>query len=573
MMRQDHVRTTLRQLTRVRRLLLGTGLGMAVLAAPPVGAAQTFATPEEWQEDLRFLVRELEARHPNLYHSMTEVSFKASADSLMRRVPDLTDAGVAAEMARLLARVGDGHTAVLLGWQERLFRHRLPIEFFDTGEDLVVIAADDSLADLIGARVLAFGETPAGEALDRIDALTSRDNPYTMTASREMLEIPALLHALKVIADPGRLRIRVEDRSGAERWVELETADRDSLREFRMAPPGVEAPAWLQRRDQPYWIAFLPDRAAAYLQYNNAWEDREDIAWADFCATIPDTLQAREVETLVIDLRWNAGGSQRRTDCLLHAAIRSEGVNRPGGLFVLINPNTFSAASSLAVDLDRHTEALFVGRPTGGAPNGYSQRGLFHLPNSGLEIRNSAYFSQHAGAGDQRPAVFPDRWAPVTVEAVRQGRDPALESALDYTPLPSYVESHLQADSRGLLEALAALPPEEAWRQARFEVSEAALNRLGYNLLGEGRTGEAIAVFKAIIDAFPWSANPHDSLGDAYRAAGEPYEALREYCASFAMNRDLRVSRENAVDLGGQEACELAPRGWAPLGQPWIVAP
>jgi hypothetical protein len=53
---------------------------------------------------------------------------------------------------------------------------------------------------------------------------------------------------------------------------------------------------------------------------------------------------------------------------LIHRLIRCDTINQWGKLFVVIGRRTFSAAMNLAVDLERHTRALFVGEPTGGAP-------------------------------------------------------------------------------------------------------------------------------------------------------------------------------------------------------------
>ncbi|MBK6490948.1 MAG: hypothetical protein IPF97_04295 [Sphingomonadales bacterium] len=57
---------------------------------------------------------------------------------------------------------------------------------------------------------------------------------------------------------------------------------------------------------------------------------------------------------------------------------------RWGGLYLLIGPQTFSAAQNLANRLERETLAIFVGTPTGGAPNHYGDATLFvEKPGSG----------------------------------------------------------------------------------------------------------------------------------------------------------------------------------------------
>ena len=49
---------------------------------------------------------------------------------------------------------------------------------------------------------------------------------------------------------------------------------------------------------------------------------------------------------------------------------------------------------------------------------------------------------------------------------------------------------------------------------------ENLINQMGYQLLGANRPEEAIAVFKANVERYPNSANPYDSLAEAYERGG-----------------------------------------------------
>src|SRR5262249_22957298 len=48
--------------------------------------------------------------------------------------------------------------------------------------------------------------------------------------------------------------------------------------------------------------------------------------------------------------------------------------------------------------------------------------------------------------------------------------------------------------------------------------AEEAMNRLGYQLLGDKKVAEAIVVFQRNVELYPASANVYDSLGDGYEA-------------------------------------------------------
>jgi CubicO group peptidase (beta-lactamase class C family) len=69
----------------------------------------------------------------------------------------------------------------------------------------------------------------------------------------------------------------------------------------------------------------------------------------------------------------------------------------------------------------------------------------------------------------------------------------------------------------------------KAAASGEYDFAERALNSLGYWLLGHGRAADAIEIFKLNVEAYPGSANPHDSLGEAYRKAGQRDLALASY--------------------------------------------
>jgi tetratricopeptide (TPR) repeat protein len=91
-----------------------------------------------------------------------------------------------------------------------------------------------------------------------------------------------------------------------------------------------------------------------------------------------------------------------------------------------------------------------------------------------------------------------------------------------------------------------AIRAYQALRESRdFVVTEVQLNTLGYRLLGLGRAPEAIEIFKLNVEAYPRSANAHDSLGEAYMTRGDRAEAIRSYRRSL----ELDPQNTNAAEM------------------------
>ncbi|MBC7788432.1 MAG: serine hydrolase, partial [Anaerolineae bacterium] len=104
---------------------------------------------------------------------------------------------------------------------------------------------------------------------------------------------------------------------------------------------------------------------------------------------------------------------------------------------------------------------------------------------------------------------------------------------------PQRSVAQVLAESVGTLGIEPAISRYETDRRAGFKgqyLSETELNSLGYHLLTSGRTGEAIRVFALNVEAFPNSANTHDSLGEAYMTAGDRDNAIRHYERSITLD-------------------------------------
>jgi hypothetical protein len=114
---------------------------------------------------------------------------------------------------------------------------------------------------------------------------------------------------------------------------------------------------------------------------------------------------------------------------LLHAVLRS-GLDRGGQLFTLIGRTTFSAAMNFSLQLEKHTQTLFVGEPTGSKPNHFGDSRKVQLPNTNLTLRISSLYWQWSPT-DDRPWISPHIEASPSRRAALDGHDPAMEAILE----------------------------------------------------------------------------------------------------------------------------------------------
>jgi tetratricopeptide (TPR) repeat protein len=525
----------------------------AAQAAPdtPIPDPAT-VTPEAWQEDLGFLAHRVSEQHPNPWHHVTREEFEAAVSRLHGRIPALGYPQILVGFMQIVALLGpgDGHSRVRL--EPPFIRALYPLRLWWFSDGLYVRSASPEFVNLVGKRVLWIGGSKVDEAAERLRAAAAGDNEF-----QQQLSIPALMLMPEVMWGAGiaeesnRLNIVVEDALGGQSSAvltpltlpegahQLPTLGHDPL--WMGAPaewptmwlPGEEAPLYLSDPDNWYWDRYLAEASTQYVQFNVVG-DKEDGESVDaFVERVLDAAERNGADKLVLDIRFNGGGNNFLARPIWHRLVGSDRWNQPGRLFVITGRRTFSAAQNLATILEEHTQAVFVGEPTGGSPNHYGDARAFRLPNSQLRVSVSTLYWQDGMPWDDRPWVPPDLAAELSAEDLRQNRDPALDAILALEPgaaIPSLIELLQGAYQRdGIEAAIESYRAYKSDRAHRFVDTERLMNEAGYFLLGQGLVTEAIEIFKLNVEAYPESANVYDSLGEAYMLAGETELAIESY--------------------------------------------
>jgi len=113
--------------------------------------------------------------------------------------------------------------------------------------------------------------------------------------------------------------------------------------------------------------------------------------------------------------------------------------------------------------------------------------------------------------------------------------------------LPGLAATVLAALDHDGIEGAATAYDEYRRRHPGFTGLE--VNALGYQLLEEGRTEAAVAVFEWNARDYPTQWWVWDSLGDGHRAAGNRAEAIEAFEKSLKMNPDNDNARSALADL------------------------
>jgi D-alanyl-D-alanine carboxypeptidase len=149
------------------------------------------------------------------------------------------------------------------------------------------------------------------------------------------------------------------------------------------------------------------------------------------------------------------------------------------------------------------------------------------------------YQSLFARADDGSVVVILDNfWQGATVVEMGRTLFAVAHGATAHTPKRLLSDLLTPIAAREGVDAM-----EVAYRSAptegadAYDVSEGALNSLGYSLLRKGIKAPALRVFEWNAAAHPQSANAHDSLGEAYLNLGRRDDARRSYENALRLDR------------------------------------
>jgi glyoxylase-like metal-dependent hydrolase (beta-lactamase superfamily II) len=131
------------------------------------------------------------------------------------------------------------------------------------------------------------------------------------------------------------------------------------------------------------------------------------------------------------------------------------------------------------------------------------------------------------------PQLTSENWITQVYESLSGQEKKPISEVLTYTIM-----------DKGITAALDQYAELKSNQPAGYNFGENELNMLGYQLLWRDMKVEAIEVLKLNVEAYPESANPYDSLGEAYEAMGDDERAIESYEKAVALDPNMTTSVE-----------------------------
>lgn len=415
--------------TAVVRLLIL----VAVWVFPTISAAESSGESREAEVDE--IVQNLLEIHPNGTRVQADAKFQSFVKEFRNSSDSLDLADYVTGLHKLFSFYKDGHTAVLsINMESEPYELRLPVLVRVFADGMYVTEAKDEALPLLGGRVVSVEGVPINDVLNGYVSGTHGDNAaWAMRWSSFLFASPGWLHGLNVVHGDFTTSINVEVEQSDGAIVSAELIPRIGANTNRQEIPHNQSriERLHEEGEKLNFVSLIGERTA-YVSLDRM-QDLEDKPFSSFAAEVTEAIDLAGIERVIIDLRRNGGGNNMLPERLRRVLVKSH-FNRRGGLYVLIGPRTFSAAMNFATRLERETDAIFVGEPTGGAPNHFGDAKFLTGSATGIEYLVSTVRWQDSAPFDQRDWLLPDIAAVPKFEDFMSGNDPALEIAIHHFP-------------------------------------------------------------------------------------------------------------------------------------------
>ena len=436
------------------RILLSVLL-LVMLAPVAVADDPPLLEPDVMRERLARVHDLILEVHPDPLHARDAASFEAFygelEDRLSRPLAPEAFARIAAELA---AYVRDAHTSVSFQGRDVW----LPLRFAWASDGLGIVAADEAHADLVGAKVLGLQPlTLAGLEARLHEIVPAENHHWALRHGSSRLSRGSFLAAVLQSDVPEFVKLAVE--VGGRRRVVKIALERHPL------PPDPTA------RSAAYEWTVLPEVGAAWLALRSC--PRPDRKYERAIADLFHEIAARDLQTLVIDVRGNGGGNSAVLDAIARhlppdelldysgvrrlsaPAIEQRGLDvshfdvRPGtdladlpkepwvkprdatrltpftgDVYVLTDAGTFSSANWIAVMFRDNGLGRIVGAPTGNAPSSFGDILSFDLEDGARLTISFTQWVRPDPSRDPAETLKPDVEVPTTLADLVSGRDP-----------------------------------------------------------------------------------------------------------------------------------------------------
>lgn len=306
--------------------------GLAKTPHHPVQDREQYASMSPFQQDFMYLSETLRETHPEPYRACSKEEFEREQQRVFESLTAETSKVVFEKsLQSFMSRLRDSHTSAQIPWRGGDLQY--PVSFFWINDTLILASVGrEEDTTLIGSHVLSFNGHPVEEVFTRFKRFAACDNVYEARRTLQYYFVfPTFQRDAGIVdSDTLELKLLARDRT-------THTHRTLPLREPKRIAPYGSHPV-TAKVNRPFKYTMLKNENVCYLQWNTMMDLRMarrlsfpanllayPVAWymgvgyfENFLEDMFEEMKEERVTTLIVDMRWNGGGSSSYGDQLLY---------------------------------------------------------------------------------------------------------------------------------------------------------------------------------------------------------------------------------------------------------------
>jgi hypothetical protein len=304
----------------------------------------------------------------------------------------------------------------------------LPVDLYFFSDGLFVVNGMGGAGKYAGSKVVRIGSRSVEDVARQVGGFIAHDNDMDLRARLPTaLIITSILAEIGVANADGSVELTLEDADGRRSVARLTGGP--LRRSMGLLARADSAKPFYLDRSRHYWTRDLPEAQALYLNFN-AVAEMEALRLPAFSQRLAEQLRNASYRNLIVDVRLNGGGNTFLLPPLIQAIASFTAADTTRRIYVITSRHTFSAAQNFVSKLEWLLNPVFVGEPTGSAPNFTGESTATVLPYSGIQVNISNRMHMNSDWEDQRSWIAPQLAAPLSSADFFGRRDPALQAII-----------------------------------------------------------------------------------------------------------------------------------------------
>ena len=333
----------------------------------------------------------------------TKEQLNSDIDKLLQNPTGNTVGDLNLQLSKIISNMNDGHTTAMYFLGTERFPFRIKI----IGNEFYIINTTEKCKDLLYSKIVSIEGVKSSEILKIVSKYVSAENEtereYILHRGymlfTDLLKKENIIKGDKVhlqILQNGKIVDKIVDTIKTDNiGIYKNYYDDESYNQIMYDTNELKWDAYTNwgkeqfTENKPFY--FYKSNRNLVIKYNYSYDMNKDNVLKDMITKMQNEIQAKDIDNIILDIRYNGGGNELHTRELEFAIMQYQLLNPKINIKVLTSEGTFSAATKMIDSVKRNLQNVkLIGTNTAGASNFANYAGnIIFLGKSELFIYTS----------------------------------------------------------------------------------------------------------------------------------------------------------------------------------------